>query len=138
MVVPLLLASYVLMKKRSSNIRIVICILAVATTVMASSIFLTESGVLITSPLPMYIMGLLPILFFYKVPDAAYAAAYISGVFGMIIGADLVYLPSILSNPDYVYNIGGNGVFDGIFGLPFMGILLCKGTMSIIRSFLRS
>jgi len=46
-----------------------------------------------------------------------YAApvAFISGVFGVLIGGDLLHLPKVLRENQGVMSIGGAGVFDGIF-----------------------
>ncbi len=41
--------------------------------------------------------------------------AYISGVMGTIIGADLLHLPELLDGRGTYLSIGGAGVFDGIF-----------------------
>ena len=41
--------------------------------------------------------------------------AYISGVFGTLIGADLLHLSALGTSGIYMISIGGAGVFDGIF-----------------------
>jgi uncharacterized membrane protein len=41
--------------------------------------------------------------------------AYISGVFGTLIGADLLHLSALGASGFQVLSIGGAGVFDGIF-----------------------
>lgn len=45
----------------------------------------------------------------------AAAVAYISGVLGTLIGADLLHLSDLRSGGIQVLSIGGAGVFDGIF-----------------------
>lgn len=45
----------------------------------------------------------------------AAALAYISGVLGTLIGADLLHLSALESGGIQVLSIGGAGVFDGIF-----------------------
>lgn len=47
--------------------------------------------------------------------EAAAPVAFIAGVFGVIIGADLLHLPKIMRDNQGVMSIGGAGVFDGIF-----------------------
>jgi uncharacterized membrane protein len=41
--------------------------------------------------------------------------AYISGVFGVLIGADLLHLSALGTGGVQMISIGGAGVFDGIF-----------------------
>ena len=41
--------------------------------------------------------------------------AYVSGVFGVLIGADLLHLSALGTSGVQVISIGGAGVFDGIF-----------------------
>jgi len=47
--------------------------------------------------------------------DAAAPVAFISGVFGVLIGADILHLPRVLREGQGMMSIGGAGVFDGIF-----------------------
>jgi uncharacterized membrane protein len=58
--------------------------------------------------------------------DAEHAAqlAYISGVLGVLIGADLLRLPEIGRIGTPVASIGGAGTFDGIFITGIMAALL--------------
>lgn len=58
--------------------------------------------------------------------DAEHAAqlAYISGVLGVLIGADLLRLPEIGRVGTPVASIGGAGTFDGIFMTGIMAALL--------------
>jgi uncharacterized membrane protein len=48
-------------------------------------------------------------------PEAAAPVAFIAGVFGVIIGADVFHLPGIMRQNQGIMSIGGAGVFDGIF-----------------------
>jgi len=50
--------------------------------------------------------------------------AYIAGVTGTIVGADLANLPAVLATHEGVMSIGGAGVFDGIFLVGFIAVLL--------------
>jgi uncharacterized membrane protein len=51
---------------------------------------------------------------FLFVPQAPAQAAFIAGVLGVLIGADLLHLPQVTKQGG-VMSIGGAGVFDGIF-----------------------
>ncbi len=48
-------------------------------------------------------------------PQEAASVAFISGVLGVLIGADLMHLPHVMTKKGGVMSIGGGGVFDGIF-----------------------
>lgn len=53
------------------------------------------------------------------------AFAYISGVLGVLIGADILHLKELMSmNRRGVMSIGGAGVFDGIFLVGIISVLL--------------
>jgi uncharacterized membrane protein len=57
-------------------------------------------------------------------PEHAAHLAYISGVFGVLIGADILRLNSIASLGAPVASIGGAGTFDGIFLTGIIAALL--------------
>jgi len=51
--------------------------------------------------------------------------AYFSGTIGTLIGADILNLPKILKKPFYgVISIGGAGIYDGIFLVGIISVLL--------------
>lgn len=56
--------------------------------------------------------------------DAAAPVAYIAGVWGTLIGADLLNIPQFNRIGSAVISIGGAGVFDGIFLVGLMAALL--------------
>lgn len=47
-------------------------------------------------------------------PEAAPQVAYVAGVLGPIIGADILHLPDLRSQPVALASIGGAGTLDGI------------------------
>jgi uncharacterized membrane protein len=57
-------------------------------------------------------------------PASSPAVAYIGGTLGVIIGADLLRLPTIRSIGARVVSIGGAGTFDGIFLTGIVAVLL--------------
>jgi uncharacterized membrane protein len=57
-------------------------------------------------------------------PELAAPLAYISGVFGVLIGADILRLNEIASLDTPVAAIGGAGTFDGIFMTGIIAALL--------------
>jgi uncharacterized membrane protein len=50
--------------------------------------------------------------------------AYIAGTLGILIGADLLRLPTVRSMATPVASIGGAGTFDGIFLTGIFAVLL--------------
>jgi uncharacterized membrane protein len=52
------------------------------------------------------------------------ALAYISGSLGVLIGADLLRLPSLRKMNAPIASIGGAGTFDGIFVTGLVAVLL--------------
>ena len=58
------------------------------------------------------------------VPEFAGPVAFISGVFGVLIGADLLHLPRVQREASGMMSIGGAGVFDGIFLIAIISALL--------------
>jgi len=56
--------------------------------------------------------------------DNAPQVAYVSGVMGTLIGADLLRLPQIRNLGAAFLSIGGAGVFDGIFLVGIVSVLL--------------
>jgi uncharacterized membrane protein len=57
-------------------------------------------------------------------PDHAAHLAYISGVMGVLIGADLLRLKEIINLGPPIAAIGGAGTFDGIFLTGIIAVLL--------------
>ncbi|MCM8803708.1 MAG: DUF1614 domain-containing protein [Candidatus Omnitrophica bacterium] len=63
------------------------------------------------------------LLAFLLSPTNKIPVAYISGVLGVLIGADLLNLPNLPPYPG-VMSIGGAGVYDGIFLVGIISVLL--------------
>ncbi|MCM8818720.1 MAG: DUF1614 domain-containing protein [Candidatus Omnitrophica bacterium] len=77
-------------------------------------------GVTIPALIPPIAAVLLAFIFS---PDNKIPVAYISGVLGVLIGADLLNLPNLPSYPG-IMSIGGAGVYDGIFLVGIISVLL--------------
>jgi uncharacterized membrane protein len=56
--------------------------------------------------------------------DNAFALAYVSGVLGTLIGADLTNLGAIQEIEAPIASIGGAGTFDGVFLSSTIAVLL--------------
>lgn len=58
-------------------------------------------------------------------PDFAPSVAFISGVLGTLIGADVLNIKKALRTTPGILSIGGAGVFDGIFLVGIASVFLC-------------
>jgi uncharacterized membrane protein len=66
--------------------------------------------------LPAFIPPLFAVIFAIMLaPGFAAPCAFISGVLGTLIGADILNLPKVKKMGPGLFSIGGAGVFDGIF-----------------------
>lgn len=75
--------------------------------------------------IPMVVTALLAAFFaILLAPEAAAPVAFVSGVFGVLIGADLMHVPAMLRRGEGAVSIGGAGVFDGIFLVSILSALL--------------
>ena len=120
-VIPLLLALYVLPNAPLARV----CIATAAVSAVCFVLARPVKGVGITLPalIPPIIAALLAYLLVDD-PVARTAVAYVSGVLGTLIGADLLNLPRIHRLGAHVVSIGGAGVFDGIFLVGILAALL--------------
>ncbi len=91
----------------------VISVLATTLVAYKSAKIIPGIGITMTAAFPVLVAFLLALLL---APESPEIVAFISGVLGTLIGADLLHLPQFLKNPDRMsISIGGAGVFDGIF-----------------------
>ncbi|GAH28758.1 unnamed protein product, partial [marine sediment metagenome] len=75
--------------------------------------------------LPFFIPPLFAVLFALMLaPNFAAPCAFISGVLGTLIGADLLNLKKVQKISPGFLSIGGAGVFDGIFLVGMVSALL--------------
>jgi uncharacterized membrane protein len=119
-VIPFLLSSYLLVKKRlwASSV-LGVAIVAVVTHLMAYPV----RGVGIAVPIfipPVVAAGVALILSRRSAP----ALAYISGSLGTLLGADLLNVSKVAGLGAPVASIGGAGTFDGIFLTGILAVLL--------------
>ncbi|HZX49748.1 MAG TPA: DUF1614 domain-containing protein [Candidatus Paceibacterota bacterium] len=117
--IPLFLALYLLqfapLKETltACAIMIVIC--------FALARFMPGKGIGLPTLLPALFATLIALIL---AGDQAAPVAFVSGVFGVIIGADLLHLPRVMRQGQGVMSIGGAGVFDGIFIIAIVAAFL--------------
>ena len=120
-VVPLLLSLYVLPNAPIGSVLLATSVVAAVCFALARPV----EGVGITIPalIPPIIAAALAYLLVSD-PVGRTAVAYISGVLGTLIGADVLNLPRIHRLGAHVVSIGGAGVFDGIFLVGILAAIL--------------
>lgn len=118
-IVPLLLSIYLLSKAPFLSTLIATCGVAIVAKALSKPV----KGIGVT--LPAFIPPIVSALFAIGIaqPNPA-PCAYVSGVLGTIIGADILNLHRIERMGTGVMSIGGAGVFDGIFLVGIFAVLL--------------
>jgi uncharacterized membrane protein len=125
-VVPVLISIYVLAHQPSALIPAIIGVLAVALVVHRWARPVRGLGI----ATPMFIPPLVAALVAWVVTGltGAYhhvdAVAYVSGVLGTLIGADIANLNKLRDLGAPVASIGGAGTFDGVFLTGIVAVLL--------------
>ncbi len=80
-----------------------------------------DKGISLPALIPSILSAIFSLIF---MPEFAAPSAFISGVFGVLIGADFLNLKRVQKlSPGFV-SIGGAGVFDGIFLVAIFSVLL--------------
>jgi uncharacterized membrane protein len=119
-ILPGLLCLYLLIKVNLSS-----AILATSVTTVFSY-YLSKPvrgvGIILPAFIPPIIAAVAALVFADR--ESAPAVAYISGVMGTLIGADLLRLHQIKKLGLSFLSIGGAGVFDGIFIVGIISVLL--------------
>lgn len=121
-IIPILLASYLFLQAP-----LVPTLFATVFMVFVSNIFskyIPGRGVAL-SP---FLAALLAVFFAFIVASHEVArVSFVSGIFGVLIGADILRIPKIQKEGEFgVLSIGGAGVFDGIFLIGIIATLLVR------------
>ncbi len=117
--IPLLITGYFL--SQASLEAVFITTIVVAFFSFLGARFVKERGIFIPMLLPILFSSFFSILL---APEQAMQTAFSAGVLGVLIGADLFYLPWIVRKNSGVMVIGGAGIFDGIFVVGFLSAVL--------------
>lgn len=118
-ILPVLLSFYLLFRVPLASVIIVTLIMVI----IAKSLSRPVPGIGIVLPafIPPIASALLAMIF---ARQNVSAVAYISGVLGVLIGADLLNLKKLAKIGSGVMSIGGAGVFDGIYLVGIIAVLL--------------
>jgi uncharacterized membrane protein len=114
-VIPSALAAYecLLVARRGPTALLILLIVTLANVVVSFRIAHPVPGLGITMPAlvsPLIAAGLSLLL----IPDFAPPVAFVAGVLGPLIGADLLHLKKVVKIAPATASIGGAGTFDGI------------------------
>lgn len=118
-ILPLILSLYLL--TRTSFFSVVIC--TILMTLIAKFLSRPVKGLGIVMPafIPPIFSAILALIFARTNPSPV---AYISGVFGVLLGADLLNLHKLEKIGTGMLSIGGAGVFDGIYLVGIIAVLI--------------
>jgi uncharacterized membrane protein len=121
-VIPSIVSLYILL--RSDTTTILYALVGVGIVSIVSHIFAKPvQGVGIT--MPPFVAPIAAALVAFLLPSSSpLTVAYVSGVFGTLIGADLTNLGVIPELGSPIASIGGAGTFDGIFLSGIIAVLL--------------
>jgi uncharacterized membrane protein len=125
-IVPLVVAGYALIRSPEALLPSVLSTAAVAAVTHRFAHPVPGLGISV----PMFIPPLVAVLVglflgrAMRVPRAIHVVAYVSGVLGTLIGADLTNLGRVADLGAPVASIGGAGTFDGVFLTGILAVLI--------------
>ncbi len=122
-VIPLLLSFYFLLQAEVQGFELRPIFIAIFLMTIISKIFakvIPGKGIIMPTFIPPIFSALFALIL---VPEFAAPVAFISGVLGTLIGADILNLRKIKRYGGYI-SIGGAGVFDGIFLVGIVSALI--------------
>ena len=119
-VIPCLVAIY-LLAKTAYPLQAMLGIAIVAAIAQRLARPVPGLGIALPAFIPPILSALTAVLL---APAQAPMVAYISGTFGVLIGADLLHLRDLAALRTPVVSIGGAGTFDGIFLTGIIAVLL--------------
>jgi uncharacterized membrane protein len=128
--IPILLSVYLTVKKKISLLKIVVGTTAVAIVTYLVTFPDPQKGIVSPFPfwlLPAVVAGFISAVISYKNYRKASPLAYISGVLGVLIGADVLHLWEFLSYPTPGIEtavVGGASVFDMIFITGILAVIV--------------
>jgi uncharacterized membrane protein len=127
-IIPLLISAYVLLKTPAGVLPSMVGTAIVALVAHQFAYPLRGLGIAIpifVGPLTAALVALL-LGRLMRVPRTTHVIAYVSGVLGTLIGADLMNLDKIANLGAPVASIGGAGTFDSVFLTGVIAVLLAR------------
>lgn len=129
-IIPIIICIYLIWKKKLDWKKLCLGVLAVTIITFFVTKPVPERGIVSSFPywlLPAVVASLASVLLLYKDYSKAAPFAYISGTFGVLIGADVFHLSELLSNPltdTRTAVIGGAVVVDMVFITGILAVIL--------------
>jgi len=119
-IIPLLLCIYLLFRTPPLATAVSTIVIIIVAKMLSRPV--RGMGVVLPAFIPPIVSALLA---FLLSPANPAPTAYVSGVLGTIIGADVLNLPTLLKARDPgIISIGGAGIFDGIYLVGIIAVLL--------------
>lgn len=129
-IIPIVLSIYLILKKNISLKKILIGMLVVTIITFFVTHPVPEKGIVSSFPywlLPAIFASLTSVFLSWKNFSKAAPLAYISGTIGVLLGADFLHLPELLSFPIETTTyavIGGANVFDMVFITGILAVIV--------------
>ncbi len=121
-IIPLILSSYFVFHLGSNLLGVVFAILCVTVISKISTKYIPGKGVALS---PFLVAFFAVVISFLFAPGRVAQAAFVSGTLGVLLGADLLNLPKILTKGEAgMLCIGGAGVFDAVFLIGILSALI--------------
>ena len=121
-IIPILICLW--MMPRTPLFRTMIAIAVVATVAFSMAEVVPGKGIALNALVPPGVSAITAMILAWK---RAAPVAYISGVIGTLVGADLLHLPEAIRAGGTYLSIGGAGIFDGIFLIGILAAFLSPG-----------
>ena len=128
--IPIILSIYLVLDKKIPGKQLLIAISLVTVITFLVTRPVPEKGIVAYFPywlLPACIASIASIIMFWKNYVKAAPVAYISGTIGVLIGADVFHLPTLLSFTSQTTSaaiIGGASVFDMVFITGILAVIV--------------
>jgi len=118
-ILPVLLSFYLLLHAPLLPVLVGTIIMTIVSKVLSRPV--PGIGIALPAFIPPIISAILALIL---APQSAPVVAYISGVLGVLIGADLLNLSKLTKVGHGIMSIGGAGVFDGIYLVGIIAVLI--------------
>ncbi len=121
-IIPILMCLWLM--PRTPLFRTMLAITVVAIVAFSMAELVPGKGIALNALVPPGVSAIVSMVLAWK---RAAPVAYISGVIGTLVGADLLHLPEALRTGGTFLSIGGAGIFDGIFLIGIIAAFLSPG-----------
>ncbi|MCH8061697.1 MAG: DUF1614 domain-containing protein [Chloroflexi bacterium] len=121
-IIPILMCLW--MMPRTPLFRTMLAITVVTIVAFSMAEVVPGKGIALNALVPPGVSAIISMILAWR---RAAPVAYISGVLGTLVGADLLHLPEAIRGGGTYLSIGGAGIFDGIFLIGIFAAFLSPG-----------